>query len=131
MRLEPWQRAGVIYLLRTRPRPPTSRQRRVMAALLRDHRRPNTAVAREAGVADTTVAAVRRELTAAALIEPWKPGPGPERQRVIEALLANPRRSVTEVAFDVSVGRTTAWRVRHELEAAGAIEAWRAGPAPG
>ena len=58
--LEPWQRDGVAYLMRTRRTRPTEKRRRAMAALLRDPHRANKVIAAETGGSDYVAWCARR-----------------------------------------------------------------------
>ena len=81
--LEPWQRDGVAYLMRTRRTRPTEKRRRAMAALLRDPHRANKVIAAETGGSDYVAWCARRELEDAGLIDVYRaPSPGrPARSR--------------------------------------------------
>lgn len=132
LKLESWQRAGVAYLLRSwRPGPG---QRRAMAALLRDARRSNRAIAAElAGAAShSLVRLVRHQLEDAGLIEPYRApsGPGPRpltplQQRIRAALLRDPARPNREVARECETNHVRVMGERHELEDAGEIKVHR------
>jgi hypothetical protein len=131
--LAPWQRDTLAYLLRQQR--PTRLQRRVMTALLRDPRRSNYAVAREAQVSYTAVWHARHALEDASLIDPYRATSRPpwtlgiqwtpRQQRVRTVLLAGARRSNRVVAAEAMTDQTVVALVRHTLEDAGLIPVFR------
>ena len=139
LRLEPWQRDGITYLMRTRPTRPTGKMRAAMAALLRDARRPNRVIGVEAGGSKHVARTARRELEDAALIDvyraptPGRPGARPAvlRQAAMAALAADHQRSNRVIAAAIGVSSMLVVNARHDLENAGAIPVWRHRFTPG
>jgi hypothetical protein len=110
--------------------PRTGAGERAAQALLREHTRPNTWIAREARCDPGTVATMRQRLGL-----PWagkrpvgssNPGAG---QRALAELRANPSRTLREVAQAAGCAHPTVLRSRRVLERAAAQRAeaaWRA-----
>jgi hypothetical protein len=92
---------------------------RAEQALLADHSRSNSEIARELGTNANTVMAARLRLAAAGLVPPV---PDPPMLRAERELRAGPARSDALIAEAAGVNYTTVARVRHRLEAAGEIQ---------
>jgi DNA-binding MarR family transcriptional regulator len=110
----------------------TPGRKRAVGALLRDFRRTNAVIARDAGVDHMTVCHARHELEAAGLIAVYRAPSrsGPRSLTALQlsirrALLRDPARSNRAIAAEVATNHVRVREARQVMERAGQIPAYR------
>jgi DNA-binding IclR family transcriptional regulator len=109
----------------------TAQQQRALAGLLTDSRRPNRVIADGAGCDESTVRRLRHMLEDAGVIGAWRSSsarpPLPSSAAARSLLAADPSRSSQAIAALAGTAQTSVSDIRHAMEAAREICAWRYG----